>query len=48
MTRYAPLNTDDPANSPYLNTSKVLKRCDAPVNTKLQLLLDSPYCLAKT
>ena len=37
MTRNAPINTDASANSPYLSTSEAFERCDAPVNTKLQL-----------
>ena len=43
MTRKAPINTDASANSQYLNMPKAFEKCDAPVNTKLQSLSNSPY-----
>ena len=43
MTKNAPINTDASANSQYPSISEAFERCDAPVDMKLQSLLDSPY-----
>ena len=43
----APINTDASTDSPYLSMYEAFERCDAPVNTKLQLLWNSPYHPAK-
>ena len=45
--RDGPINRDASADSPCLSMYEALERCDTPVNTKLQLLLNSPHHPAK-